>query len=368
MRESPVAHVDLAVLDDNYRIVREHVAPGVATMAMVKADGYGHGLEAVAKRLAAAGSEWFGVASPGEALALRAAGVRANVLLLSPIMDPGLVTRLCDLDVALVATDEASVERYQAADLPKPLRLHVKVDTGMGRLGLPPAAAAGVAEAVARAPGLELEALWTHFSDSDGPERGTTVRQIECFIEALDAAAARGLRVPLRHACNSAGILAYPEAHFDVVRPGILLYGYAPSAEFAAAEPRVRPSMRLSAPVTFVKRVPAGTSVSYGQLWTAAADATLATVRIGYADGYPRMLTGKAWASLNGARCPIVGRVCMDQLIVDASAAAGVAPGDRVTLWGGDGPSADELASQLGTVAYEFITRVMPRVEREYLG
>lgn len=368
MQENPVAHVDLAVLESNYRIVREHVAPGVATMAMVKADGYGHGLQAVGRRLEAAGSEWFGVAAPGEALALRDAGVGSRILLLSPIMDPGLITRLCDLDVALVATDEASVERYLAADLPRPLRLHVKVDTGMGRLGLPPAAAANVAESVARAPGLELEGLWTHFRDSDGPERTTTDRQIERFVEALDEAAGKGLEVPLRHACNSAGILAYPEAHFDMVRPGILLYGYAPSDAFAGVEPRVRPVMRLSAPVTFVKRVPAGTSVSYGQLWTAAEESTLATVRIGYADGYPRMLTAKAWASLNGTRCAVVGRVCMDQLLVDASIAGAVAPGDRVTLWGGDGPSADELAAQLGTVSYELITRVMPRVEKEYVG
>jgi len=308
------------------------------------------------------------VATPAEAQALRAAGVRGSVLLLSPVRDRAAISRMCDLGVALVVTDERSVAAYAAADLPEPLRLHLKVDTGMGRLGRPWKEAARLAVLVAREPGLELQGVWTHFHDSDAETRDATMRQVEAFERALEAVAAAGVAVPLRHASNSAGIVAYPEAHYDLVRPGIVLYGYHSSDHVAAMEPRVRPVMRLTAPVTFVKRVAAGTSVSYGHLWTAPRATTLATVRMGYADGYPRLLTGKGWAGVGGVRCPVVGRVCMDQLLVDVGEAGPVAPGDRVTLWGEGGPDAETLARAMGTVSYELLTRLMPRVEREHVG
>lgn len=368
MSENPVADVDLGVLARNLAYVRTHVAPEVMTMAMVKANAYGHGLPEVAHRLAAEGTQWFGVATPDEARAVRAAASAAGVLLLIPVRDRAVITELCDLGVALVATDEASVDRYLAADLPRKLRLHLKVDTGMGRLGLPWTATASVARRIAAAAQLELQGVWTHFSDSDEESRAATLAQVEAFESALDELARDGLQAPIRHAANSAAILAYPEAHYDMVRPGIVLYGYHSSDHVAAMEPRVAPVMRLRAPITFVKRVAAGTSVSYGRLWQAPHDTTLASLRMGYADGYPRALTGKGWASVNGERCPVVGRVCMDQMLLDVGAAGPVGPGDAATLWGGDGPDAEDLARAVGTVSYELLTGLMPRVERNYLG
>ncbi len=366
MSENPVAHVDLGALAQNLAFVRESVAPAVKTMAMVKADGYGHGLPEVAKRLAAAGVQWFGVATPGEARAVRAAGLGNEILLLSPVRERSTITELCDLGVALVATDEASVDAYLAADLPRTLRLHLKVDTGMGRLGLPWSKTADVATKILDAQDLELQGVWTHFSDSDDASRSATLAQIEAFELALRELARHYIQVPLRHVANSAAIFAYPEAHYDMVRPGIVLYGYHPSSVIAAMEPRVTPAMRLSAPITFVKRVAAGTTVSYGALWRAPHATQVATVRLGYADGYPRLLTGLGWASVNGVRCPVIGRVCMDQLLLDVGAAGPVAAGDHATMWGGSGPDAEELARSINTVSYELLTRLMPRVERVY--
>ncbi len=366
MSENPVADVDLGALARNLSYVRTHVAPEVMTMAMIKANGYGHGLPEVARRLASAGTHWFGVATPDEARAVRAAGLDEGVLLLIPVRDRAVITELCDLDVALVATDEASVDRYLAADLPRKLKLHLKVDTGMGRLGLPWTGTTGVAQHIASDPRLELQGVWTHFSDSDDVSRDGTLAQIEAFENALGELARHGLEAPIRHAANSAAIMAYPEAHYDLVRPGIVLYGYHSSDHVAAMEPRVTPAMRLDAPITFVKRVAAGTSVSYGRLWQAPTDTTLASVRMGYADGYPRLLTGLGWASVNGARCPVVGRICMDQMLLDVGAAGAVEPGDPATLWGGDGPDAETLARTMKTVSYELLTGLTPRVERQY--
>lgn len=372
MSENPTAHVDLGAVAHNLARVRAHLAPHVSVMAMVKADGYGHGIAAVARRLAAAGANWFGVATPGEALALRAAGVEKRALLLSPVREPAVVTELCDLDVAMVATDALSVDAYLAADLPRPLRLHLKVDTGMGRLGLPWGSSAEVATKIASDRRLELEGVWTHFTDADAEEDVATMLQLEAFELALAALARHGVEPPLRHTANSAATLAFPEAHYDLVRPGIVLYGHHPSRATVPLEPDLRPAMTLSAPVTFVKPVSAGTRVSYGRLWTAQRDTHLATVRLGYADGYPRLLTGLGWASLAGVRCEIAGRVCMDQLLLDVgpAVAAGVdvQVGDRAVFWGADGPETGAVAAAIGTVSYELITRLMPRVERVYSG
>lgn len=368
LAEEPVAYVDLAAIEHNLAVVKGRLAPGTKVLAAVKADAYGHGLVPVARRLERAGVAWFGVATPGEALALREAGVEAGVLLLGPVRSPELITRLADARVALTLTDHAALERYAAADLPRPLELQIDVDTGMSRLGLPAAATPALALAVARHPKLRLGGVWTHFTDSDDPDPSTTRRQLEAFEAALAGLARAGVEVPLRHAANSAATIAYPEAHYDMVRAGIVLYGHHGSDWVARQEPLVRPAMRLEAPVTFVKRVAAGTPVSYGALWRAPRDTTLATVRIGYADGYPRQLTGRGWVSLRGQRCDVVGRVCMDQLMIDVGHLDGVEPGERVVLWGEGGPDAEALARSFGTVSYELLSGLGPRVPRVYLG
>jgi len=366
--DDPAAVVDLGAIGQNLQTVRSLVKPGTKVLAAVKADAYGHGLVPVATRLEALGVDWFGVATPGEALALREAGVRGGVLLLGPLREPGMITRLADAGVSVTLTDEDALEALLSADLPAPLTVQVGVDTGMGRLGLPHDRTADLAQRVLSEKRLRFGGVWTHFADSDSEDRTFTLAQIERFESALAGLARAGVEPPLVHAANSAAIVAYPEAHYMMVRAGIVLYGHHASEHIESLSPTLRPAMRLEAPVTFVKRVAAGTSVSYGGLWRAAADTTIATVRIGYADGYPRQLTGKGWVTLRGVRCEVVGRVCMDQLMIDVGTLQDVTPGERVVLWGEGGPNAELLARSFGTVSYELLTGVGVRVARQYMG
>jgi alanine racemase len=262
--------------------------------------------------------------------------------------------------------DEASLAALREQRRPgQRARVHLEVDTGMGRLGLPPEGAVRLAEQLARSPGVVLEGLFTHFACADEADRGFTERQIARFQHVLSELKRRGLTVPLAHAANSAGVLAYPEAHFDLVRPGIALYGYHPSPVTKPLLPDLKPVMTLSAPVVIVRRVKAGQSISYGATWRAPSDTTIATVRLGYADGYPRALGNRAQVRLHGALCPVVGRVCMDQLMVEVGALE-VNVGDRATLFGPERPTAEELAQLAGTISYELLTRIGERVERSY--
>lgn len=363
--EGPVAHVDLSALAHNVARVRARLADGVKVLAAVKANGYGHGLPGTALALEAEGVEWFGVATPSEALALRRGGVAGGVLLLTPVHDAAVITRLVAQDVSLVVSDEEAVTAVARSDLPRAAKVHLKVDTGMGRLGVAPGDAPRLARVVDADRRLTLEGVFTHLAASDEPDRSATLRQLEAFEAALLGIRDEGIEPGLRHAANSAAIVAYPDHHFDMVRPGISLYGYYPSAHVAALEPGLKQVMRFEAPVTFVKRVRAGTSVSYGGLWRAPRDTLVATVRAGYADGYRRGLSGKAWVGHDGARLEVVGRVCMDQLMLDVGEHP-LEVGDRVVLWGPGGPDAEALAESIGTVSYELLTGVAERVRRSY--
>jgi alanine racemase len=359
----PVANIDLTALRHNLELLRARLAPDCQTMAAVKADAYGHGALPVARALEAAGVEWFGVATPAEALELRAGGVGARILLLGPALAG--IAELVDAEVDLTVADESSVAAIRCSGAPGRARVHLKVDTGMGRLGKPPAGALALARELAGDSRFELVAVWTHFAAADEADRSFTEAQLEAFAGLLDELERSSLRPPIAHAANSAGLLAYPESHFQLVRPGIALYGYSPSEALRALEPGLRPVMTLSAPVTFVKRVAAGTPVSYGASWRAPAETTVATVRFGYADGYPRILANRGWAMLAGRGVPVAGRICMDQLMIDVGDLE-VAPGDRVTLFGPGGPTAEDLGSLASTVSYEILTSVSARVARSY--
>ncbi len=365
MLPGPVATVDLDALGHNLERVRGYLAPGTRVLAAVKANAYGHGAVPVARQLERLGVAHFGVATPQEALELREGGVEGTVLCFSPVLERSLVRRLAEANVALTVADHASLDALRAADAPEVLRLHLKVDTGMGRLGLEWADAAGLAVAVERETRMALAGVWTHFARSDEADRSATLEQIEAFEAFLEALRRHGITPPLRHAANSGGIIAFPDSHYDMVRPGIALYGYHSSDVVGMLERELRPVMTLQAPVTFVKRVKAGRTVSYGGAWRARGPATVATVRIGYADGYPRQLSRRGQVHLVGATLPLAGGVCMDQIMVDAGD-LDVLPGDVATLWGPPGPDAETLAREAGTISYELLVRVSPRVERRY--
>lgn len=367
MLEGPVATIDLGALEHNLGRLEARLRPKTLVLAAVKADAYGHGAVRVARRLERRGVPWFGVATPQEALELRAGGVSGGILLFGPAYLPETLRRLSDADVALTVADASGLEALRAARGSAPFRLHVKADTGMGRLGRPWPDALELCRAVERDPGLRLEGVWTHLARSDEPSEDATARQLERFEQLLEGLRRDGIEPPLRHAANSAAVFGFPEAQYDLVRPGIALYGYHASDAIGALEPALRPVMSLQAPVTFVKRVREGTPVSYGGTWTAPRDTTVATVRAGYADGYPRALSGRSRVSLRGRLLDVAGRVCMDQLLVDAGD-LDVGLGETVTLWGPPGPDAESLAQLAGTISYELLTGVGRRVPRVYLG
>ena len=233
----------------------------------------------------------------------------------------------------------------------------------MGRLGLNPQEATKLFETILDL-GLELEGVWTHFATSDDQDKTfaqTQLENLETLLRAIENAKVQ----PSIHAANSSAIFALPESHFDMVRPGIALHGYHSSPYIASLEPRLKPVMTLSAPITFIKKVRAGTPISYSHLWLAPKDTTIATVRIGYADGYPRLLTNKGEVWVHDRLCPIAGRVCMDQLMIDVGDLE-VSIGDRVTLFGGQGLDAETLGNRFGTISYDLLTGISPRVERVY--
>ncbi len=360
----PHANVSLAALENNVQVLRSRLRPETALLAPVKADAYGHGAASTARHLEALGVTWFGVATAREALELRRAGVSGRILIFIPVYE-GLPELLAQ-DVTLSVVDATSAEAVVRAAAGERARVHLKVDTGMGRLGGGTESALATAEQLARAPNVELEGLWTHFACSDEPDRRYTQMQLARFCEAAAALKREGLHVPLKHTANSAATLAYPESHFDLVRPGIAVYGYHSSAHSATLAPALTPVMTLTAPVTFVKRVQKGQNVSYGGLWSAPHDTTLATVRFGYADGYPRALSTHPAAKvrLHGQLCPVVGRVCMDQLMVDVGS-LDVTVGDRAVIFGPKGPTAEELGEAAGTISYELLVRLGARVTKE---
>ena len=387
----PTAVVDLDALGRNVARLRRHAGPHADLLVAVKADAYGHGLVPIARALAREEVGWLGVATPDEALTLRRAGFAGRILLFGPIRGPSLV-QLIAADVDLTVTSEADVEAAAHARLrvvdarsgegeargpggatpsareaaaPPVVRMHLKVDTGMGRLGSPPPRTVRIARTIGRHEGCEFTAAWTHFARADEPAANTTGRQLARFHEALDALDAADLRPRLRHAANSAALLTVPEARFDLVRPGLAAYGHHGSEAVARAAPDLEPILTLSAPVVFAKRVSAGDAISYSHRWTAPRDTNVATVRIGYGDGYPR-----AFSNLGEARFPngtgrVAGIVCMDQTMFDLGDGS-VQVGDRAVLLGPGGPDAREAAESIGTIAYELLTRLTPRVPKRY--
>ena len=363
----PTATVDLSAISHNLSRLKNYLKPETRMLTAIKANAYGHGAVEVAKHIEKFGVTWLGVATREEALELRNAGVNADILIFIPVYD-GL-NELVDADVVLTIVDERSLRAAAKAaqEVGKKAQAHLKVDTGMGRLGPPPQEVVALAKEVDAAKEVHLEAVWTHFACADDAEREYTNQQIAQYEEVLEKLEHESIPTPLKHAANSAGLIAYPEAHFDMVRPGIAVYGYHSSPVIKDLEPHLKPALTLTAPVTFVKEVKAGTSVSYGATWTATHDTKIATVRLGYGDGLFRTLGGQLCVTVQGEKRPLAGRVCMDQIMIDVGD-LDIQPGERVTLFGPNGQSAEDLAGMVDTISYELLTRLGPRIERVYEG
>jgi alanine racemase len=349
--------IDLGAIRHNVAALRP---AGVELMAVVKANAYGHGDVAVASAALEAGATWLGVALVEEGIALRNAGIDAPILVLSACPAGSEAVALAHRLTPTVVSDDglgriAAVARGRVP-------VHVKVDTGMHRIGVwPPSAAAAFVERVV-ATGLEVEGLWTHFARSE-EDRGTTLAQLATFREVAETVRRSGIEPRLLHAANSGALLRHPETHLDLVRPGIAIYGIEP-APGVGAERGLRPALTWRSTVTEVRRLAAGERVSYGHRYVLERDAWIATVPVGYADGFPRAASSGAEVCVAGRRVPVAGNVTMDQLMVDCGDVE-PSPGDDVTLLGGDGPDAWELADRSDTIAYEIVARIGQRVPRE---
>ena len=368
------ATVDLDAIRDNVANLSRR-SGSAQVMAVVKADGYGHGMVPCARASVEGGAEWLGVAFLDEALALRAAGLQVPVLawLLAP-GDDVVSAAEAGIDVSVSASWALDAAARAAEVTGRPTRVHLKVDTGLGRAGVTAAEWPALAEDAAKrvADGsVDVVGLWSHLAYADAPGHPTIARQVAAFGEASEVADRAGLRPQLRHLANSAATLALPETHFDVVRPGVAVYGLSPGPEVGTAESLgLRPAMRLTARLALVKQVPAGQGVSYAHRYTTTHPTTLALVPLGYADGVPRHATNLGPVQIKGHRFTISGTVCMDQFVVDVGDLPVVA-GDEVVLFGpgDDGePTAEDWAAVIGTINYEIVTRIGPRVPRRYVG
>jgi alanine racemase len=363
--------IDLDAIAANTSVLRARV--GRPLMAVVKADGYGHGLVPAARAVLAGGADALGVAVLGEALALRAAGVRAP--LLAWLHGPGTdYAAALAADIELSVNAEWALEEVVAAARAtgRTARLHLFVDTGLSREGATPTDWPGVVAAAARAQtdgDLAVVGLWSHMAYADEPTHPTIGAQVRVFEEAVALARRAGLTDARRHLANSAATVALPDTWYDMVRPGVALYGLDPLGGDPAVH-GLRPAMTVRAGVALTKRVPAGVGVSYGHTYFPASETTLALVPVGYADGVPRAGGNRAPVLAGGAQRTIAGRVCMDQFVLDVGDAL-VAPGDEVVLWGpGDRgePTAQQWADAVDTIHYELVTRVGGRFARRYVG
>jgi len=367
MQGRGVCAVDLDALSHNLREVQRVVGPRVRTCAVVKADAYGHGAVPVSRRLLSDGVQMLAVASLDEARELRRGGIAAPVLVLGGVA-PGEAAVAVDLGLSVVAWDPASISRIAAAvPAGRRLRIHLKVDTGLGRIGALPVEIDAVCEAL-RSSALEVEGVLSHLASGEIPGDPGVGRQIEEFERVLAALADRGFRPALRHLANSGGLLADRRTHFDMVRPGLVLYGALPSPVLADRV-RLRPVMQLRASVLQVKEIPAGHGVGYGSTHRMANDGRIAVLHLGYAQGVTRALSNRGTAILRGRPAPILGLVSMDHTTVDASAIPDVQVGDEAILWGSDAGGNDvmSVARLAGTIGYELLTGVPSVVPRSYL-
>ena len=363
-----VVDVALGRLTDNYRAIQAAVSPA-QVMPILKANAYGHGLVAVARNLVGLGATSFGVAFLEEALALREAGVTLPILVMGGIFGDQIPIFLRhDLTLTAPSVDKLTQIEKVAADLGVRARVHLKIDTGMERIGVPYYNADRLFEQAAACRHTEIEGVYSHFANADAADLTSARMQLARFLDALQWYERHRLRPPVRHMANSGAVLQLPESHLDLVRPGILLYGVYPSAEVRHTI-AVRPALSWKSRVVYFKVVKPGHPVSYGSTWQSDHQVRIVTIPVGYGDGYFRALSNVGQVAIRGKRYPVVGRVCMDQVMVNIEWDTAY-NGDEVVLLGADGDAVvtcEDLAGWAGTIPYEVLTNINTRVPRVYV-
>lgn len=379
------AEIDLKSIGCNVEALRRRTRSSTRLMAVVKADGYGHGAAPVAHKALKSGADALGVARLAEAIALREAGIEAPILILGHTA-PDQIGDLIDQDLiqTVFSLEDARQYSRKAALRAKPLEIHLKIDTGMGRLGflhtnpgwgaeLKDRTGAVVAdvERLFRLPALKPSGIYTHFASADHADKAEAREQLAAFLDVVDRLRGfSGIEFPTRHAANSAGIIDIPESHLDMVRAGISIYGLYPSPHVNRDSVQLKPAMTLKSRIVQLKQVPAGFRVSYGGAEATGNGTNIATVAVGYADGVNRQLSSRGNMLVKGRCARIIGRVCMDLTMLDVGGIPGVAPGDEVVIFGRQGDAeihVDEVAALLNTINYEVVSTITARVKRVYL-
>lgn len=357
------AEIDLAAVRHNLTEIRRHISPAAKLCVVVKANAYGHGAVEVAKVAVECGADFLAVATVAEGLELRRAGFELPILILS-LIPTSAAEVVVENDLTATVADLDCAEKISSAavKLNRLAKVHLKIETGMGRIGIAPAVAVDLAQKISVLPNVELEGVFSHFADADSADRTFTNQQIKIFSDVAEKIRAAGVAVKIFHLAESAAILDIPQAHFDMVRAGIITYGLYPSDDVKKTL-ALRPAMKLVARVAFLKKIPAGVSIGYGREFVAARDSLIATLPIGYADGYIRAYKN-FHVEIRGQLAPIAGRVCMDQTMVDVTDIDGVKVGDEVILFGSPAVTIDDAAKHLNTINYEITCLISERVPR----
>ena len=368
------AEINVSNLDFNIKKIKEKVGPGIKITGIIKADGYGHGSVKCATVLRSNGIDSFGVATLSEAIKLREAGFSLEQIMVLGLTPDPYADVLVDYNLTPVVCSYENAEAINrmARKAGKTLDCYIAVDTGMGRIGYNPEDPSSVEDVkmITTLSNLKIEGLFSHFATADAADKNYAHMQENRYASFYKALSGADIFPPMKALSNSAAIMEIPSAHFNQVRPGIILYGLYPSNEVDRNQLELKPAMSVKANIVHLKKVPAGTSISYGRKWTAQTDSFIATIPIGYADGYPRPYSSKAEVIVNGVKAPIAGNICMDQCMIDVTHVPYVRIGDEVTVMGKDGIfeiSADDIAEATGTINYEIACAFGQRLPKVYV-
>ena len=360
------AEIDLKSIENNLRGIKKHIsAPRM--LAVVKANAYGHGAIEVSKIAVECGASYLGVAAFDEAIQLRNAGFSTPILILGlvppecskDLVEYGITSTVCDLPMAVELSKNA-------VKLGKRAKIHLKLETGMGRIGADVENIGILASAISSLPGIYLEGVFSHFADADNADKKFTAEQLRRFEAALEEIRRYKVEIPIKHIAESAAIMEIPEAHFDMVRSGIITYGLMPSAQ-VKRKIDLKTAFKLCSRIAWLKKVSEGTSIGYGRDFIARRNSIIATLPIGYADGYLRAYGRGGFVEIHGQKAPIAGRVCMDQMMIDVTDIPNVQIGDEVILFGSENITIDDIANHVGTINYEIPCLISNRIPRIYV-